>query len=281
MPSPVLCPCLMLLVMCGAVTGGEANSHGPATAGAAAQAWPAMAQACLGTWQLQADGESTYLTIDGTRAVVQNGGGELLAAFRVRADATGLVCLHHGTPTTVRLTAEAGGVALGEAGGERTLYMRCSAPPEAIGWSPYTLPEPAADPASRQATAKELISRFETEQRLLAEAMRASQGRMDAATMQTPAVRDAWKAVNAADEDNRTWLERTLRTQGWIGRKSHGGKAHEALLFIAVHTISHLRLAATIRQQFALERTRGEIDEMSLAMVSDRFDLVILKNAVA
>jgi hypothetical protein len=241
---------------------------------ALARAAAAETSATARTWQTGSGVGVSYLTIDDRRGCVQNGDGEGSMAFRLVRDDGRIACYRSGVATGAVLELGDSEVAVVDAAGRRQVFTPCSDPPEAVGWAPYELPAPDADPASRKAVAVELRRRFDTEQRLRREFMSATSNRLDAASMTNPQAKAAMERMSQADEDNRRWLEKTLRTSGWIGRKSHGDQAHEALVFIGLHTISHLRLGATIRANLAIELKRGDIGEMSFAGIADRFDLV-------
>lgn len=178
----------------------------------------------------------------------------------------------------MRVEARGDGVTVVDGDGKPVfadLFARCPEPPEAIGWKPYDLPETDADPDRRRAVAAELDRRFNLEQRLRGEVMALMGGRMDAATMEKPEVTKKWQEVEVADEDNRVWLSTTLRNSGWIGRKTHGDKAHRAVLLVMLHNVADLRLAATALAKMQAEADRGEIGEASIANLADRFALTM------
>lgn len=226
-------------------------------------------------WQRTVGGTVQYLTIQDGRVCLQMADGMGIAAMRLVPDEGGLACYVLGKPTGTRLKLEPTAVMLLGGGNDPAQFTPCPAPPEPIGWQPYELPPVQPDAAKRKAVAEELIKRFATEQDLRGKAMRASQGQMSQAAMAKPEVQQAWAGVNAADEDNFRWLLATLRSDGWIGRKSHGDKAHEALLLISLHNIQHLRFGSTVLAQMQAELKRGEIGEMSVANVGDRLSLML------
>lgn len=230
------------------------------------------------TWQTGSGTSAAYLTTDDKRACIQDANGRLAWAARLVPEKGELLCYKSGKAfhdwrvvQTNKDISIAGTIATGP----RLLYSPCPAPPESVGWQPYTLPATEADAARRKQVADELVRRFAKEQRLRGEEARLTKGRMDANTLQQPAVRKIWEEIHATDEDNRFWLERTLRKDGWIGRKTHGDQAHQALVFIALHNIDYLRLSATVLAQLRAEWHRKEIGEMSVANVADRFALVV------
>lgn len=227
------------------------------------------------TWQRTEGGTVSYLTIHDGRACLQQATGLGIAGMRLVADGDGQACYALGQPSGTRLRQDATGVTLHGTKGEPTRFTPCPAPPEPVGWQPYELPAVQADAAKRKAVADELVKRFAKEQDLRSKAMRASQGQMSQAAMAKPEVQAAWAEIQAADEDNFRWLLATLRSDGWIGRKTHGDKAHEALLLISLHNIQHLRFGATVLAQMQAELKRGEIGEMSVANVGDRLSLML------
>lgn len=226
-----------------------------------------------GTYQSAGTDPTIYLTLDDRLGVLQTADGQAVGFFRLVREDGGIRLYRFGNPFGTSLVVDPGGVAL-LAQGERQIYAPCPTPPEPIGWQPYELPATEADPAKRKAVAKELQRRFDTEQRLRHEAIKLSGGQMDQATLQKPEVAKKWQEVNAADEDNKRWLLTTLRGHGWIGRKSHGAQAHQAILLIALHNVNHLRLGATVLAQMRAELERKEVDEMAVANIADRFALV-------
>ena len=229
-------------------------------------------------WQTGSGTSAAYLTTDGKRACIQDANGRLAWAARLVPEKGDLLCYQTGQPFhDWRIVQTNGDIAIaGTTGtGQRLLYNPCPTPPESVGWQPYALPATEADAAKRKQVADELVRRFAKEQRLRGEEARLTKGRMDADTLQQPAVRKIWEEIHATDEDNRLWLERTLRKDGWIGRKTHGDQAHQALVFIAMHNIEYLRLSATILAQLRAEWQREEIREMSVGNLADRFALVV------
>jgi hypothetical protein len=227
------------------------------------------------TWQHTEKGEIQYLTIQDGRACLQLADGFSIGSMRLLPDGNGVASYLLGKPTGVRIEQAPSSVTLQSATGVRTVFSPCATPPETIGWLPYVLPPTQADAAKRKLVADELVKRFAKEQELRGTAMRLSQGRMSQEAMAKPEVKKAWAEISATDEDNRLWLERTLRSDGWIGRKSHGDKAHEALLLISLHNVQHLRFSATILEQMRAEQKRGEIAEMSVANIADRVALIL------
>ena len=227
------------------------------------------------TWQHAEGGTVGYLTIQDGRVCMQQADGLGRGGMRLVPEGDIQVCYILGKPNGNRLQQEATRVTLIGPAGERTVFAACSAPPEPIGWQPYELPAVQADAAKRKAVADELVKRFAKEQALRSKAMRASQGQMSQAAMAKPEVQQARAEINAADEDNFRWLLATLRSDGWIGRTTHGDQAHEALLLISLHNIQHLRFGATVLAQMQAEAKRGEIGEMSVANVSDRLSLML------
>jgi hypothetical protein len=227
------------------------------------------------TWHRAEGGTTGYLTIQDGRVCMQQADGTGVVAMRLVPEGKVVQCYIQGRASGTTLQQDAAGVTLVAKGGERTVFTPCPAPPEAIGWQPYELPAVQPDAAKRKQVADELVKRFATEQDLRGKAIRASQGQMNQAAMAKPEVQQAWAAVNAADEDNFRWLLATLRSDGWIGRKTHGDKAHEALLLISLHNIQHLRFGATVLMQMQAELKRGEIGEMSVANVGDRLSLML------
>lgn len=230
----------------------------------------AAADPAPGTYLSQ---DGIHLTLDDRRAVLQTAEGQAVAAFRLVREGGEVRLYQFGTAVGSRLVADPGGVVL-ERQGERHAFASCPTPPEPTGWQPYELPPTEADAGKRKVVAKELQRRFQLEQRLRHEAIKLSGGQMDQATMQKPEVARKWQEVNAADEDNKRWLLATLRSHGWIGRKSHGPQAHQAILLIALHNVNHLRLGATVLAQMRAEQQRKELDEMAVANIADRFALV-------
>ena len=227
------------------------------------------------TWQFQTGAQTQYLTIRDGTACIQSAEGTPYWSARLVSDAGGVVAYRMGQPMDQQLAVTASEVTLTDKGGSKLVFTPCAAPPEPIGWQPYDLPPTVADPAKRKQIADELVKRFNSEQQLRREALQISHGQMDQATMAKPEVQAKWKQVNATDEDNRKWLEATLRHDGWIGRKTHGDKATEALLLIGLHNITYLRLGATLQAQFLAEWKRGEVNEMPYANITDRFALML------
>jgi hypothetical protein len=158
---------------------------------------------------------------------------------------------------------------------ERFDFTPVASPPATIGWQPYELPAEAAEPATRKSITRELLKRFQRRQALRASVIKLIGDRTEAQTADDPAIAAAQRAVMAADADNRIWLLDALRTHGWIGRASHGDKAHEALLGLTVYSSRDLRLAATVLAQLRKEFARNEITEASVAMVADRLAMVM------
>ncbi len=238
----------------------------------------AAADPAPGLYQSAGEGQTLYLTLDDRRVVLQTADGQALFGCRVVREGGGLNLYRFGKPMGMRVVVKAGGVALEEEGGKAefgSLYVPCPTPPEPIGWQPYDLPATEADPAKRKEVAKELQRRFDLEQKLRLEAIKLSGGQMDAATMEKPEVAAKWQEINRVDEDNKVWLKKTLFASGWIGSKSHGGQAHQAMLLVMLHNINHLRLAATGLAQMQAEVKRREIGEMSVANLADRFALIM------
>lgn len=227
------------------------------------------------TYQVSEDGVTTYLTMDEKRFCVQGADGQVLVQARLVVEDGKTRCYHLGKPTGAEIRREDGGLVMVMADGAKQVLAACPMPPEPIGWQPYTLPAANGDATMRKQVAAEIRRRFDTEQRLRREALALAGGRLDAATLAKPEVAAAFAQVNSADADNWAWLERTLRRDGWIGRKSHGGPAHEALVLIALHNIQHLRMAATILAGLRDEWQRGEIQEMAVANVADRLALFL------
>jgi hypothetical protein len=225
--------------------------------------------------------EPLYLTLDAQRVVLQNAAGQALFGCRVVREDGRLNLYRFGKPLGMRVAARAGGIALEGEDGETMfgdasgVMVPCATPPEAIGWQPYGLPETDADPARRNQVAKELQRRFDLEQKLRHEAIKLSGGQMDAATMEKPEVAAKWAEINRVDEDNKVWLKQTLLSSGWIGSKSHGAQAHQAMLLVMLHNINHLRLAATALAEMQAETKRREIGEGSVANLADRFALIM------
>ena len=238
----------------------------------------AAADPAPGLYQSAGEGQTLYLTLDDRRVVLQTADGQALFGCRVVREGGGLNLYRFGKPMGMRVVVKAGGVALEGEGGKAefgSLYVPCPTPPEPIGWQPYDLPATEADPAKRKEVAKELQRRFDLEQKLRSEAIKLSGGQMDAATMEKPEVAAKWQEINRVDEDNKIWLKKNLFASGWIGSKSHGGQAHQAMLLIMLHNINHLRLAATGLAQMQAELKRREIGEMSVANLADRFALIM------
>jgi hypothetical protein len=238
----------------------------------------AAADPAPGTYQSAGEAQPLYLTLDDRRVVLQQADGKALFGCRVVRQGGGLALYRLGKPTGMRVVVKAGGVALegeGEDAEWGNVFTPCAAPPEPIGWQPYELPAPTADSAKRKAVAEQLQHRFDLEQRLRREASKLSGGQMDADTLNKPEVAKKWQEVNAADADNKRWLLETLRSHGWIGRKSHGAQAHQAMQLVLVHNINHLRLAATGLAQLQAEVERQEIGEMDVGLLADRFALII------
>lgn len=233
----------------------------------------AAADPASGTYQSVGDGQTLYLTLDESRVVVQGADGQVAGAFRLVREDGEIRLYQFGKPSGSRVLVEADGLAL-QAKAQRQVFAPCAVPPETVGSQPYELPPTEPDAGKRKEVAKELQRRFELEQRLRREAIESSGGRMDMTTMQKPEVAKAWQAVNAADQDNLRWLLATLRSHGWIGRKSHGAQAHQAILLIALHNVGHLRLGSTVLAQMRAELERKEVDEMSVANIADRLALV-------
>jgi len=270
--------CLVFAVLCGGPSLVAVASEG--TSPAPGRSDPAAAVPA-GIYRSDKEGSDSgrlYLILDERRAVLQNEHGKALAAYRVVREADGPVLFRVGKPTAMRVVARGDGVTVVDGDGKPVfadLFAPCPEPPEAIGWQPYDLPETDADPDRRRAVAAELDRRFNLEQRLRGEAIALMGGRMDEATMAKPEVTKKWQEVEAADEDNRTWLSKTLRNSGWIGRKSHGDKAHQAVLLVMLHNVADLRLVATALAKMQAEADRGEIGEASVANLADRFALTM------
>jgi hypothetical protein len=232
----------------------------------------------LGIYQSAGKDQVLYLTLNDQRVVLQTADGQAVFGCRVVREGGAFILYRFGKPMGMRVVVKAGGVALeGENGDAEfgSLYVPCRTPPEPIGWKPYDLPATETDAAKRKEVAKELQRRFDLEQKLRHEAIKLSGGQMDAATMEKPEVAAKWQEINRVDEDNKAWLKKTMLSSGWIGSKSHGGQAHQAMLLVMLHNINHLRLAATGLAQMQAEVSRREIGEMSVANLADRFALIL------
>ncbi len=270
--------CLVFVVLCGMPTLAAVAAEGTSPAPGRSDPAAAVAPGIYRSDKAGSDSGRLYLILDERRAVLQNEQGQALVAYRVVREADGQVLFRVGKPTAMRVVARGDGVTVVDGDGKPVfadLFALCPEPPEAIGWQPYDLPETDADPDRRRAVAAELDRRFNLEQRLRGEAIALMGGRMDAATMDKPEVTKKWQEVEAADEDNRAWLSTTLRNSGWIGRKTHGDKAHQAVLLVMLHNVADLRLAATALAKMQAEADRGEIGEASIANLADRFALTM------
>jgi hypothetical protein len=235
----------------------------------------ALAAAEATSWQHQEGTEIQYLTIADGTACIQTADGSGVWAVRLVSEAGKVVCYRMGKPAGQQLVQTPTEVTVVDHEHPGIVFTPCPTPPESIGWQPYALPPTVADPAKRKQIADELVKRFATEQELRHDAIQQAHGQMDQQTMQQPEVQAKWQLVNRTDEDNRLWVETTLRRDGWIGRKTHGDKATEALLLIGLHNVSHLRLAATLQAQWQAEWKRGELNEMAFANISDRLALML------
>jgi hypothetical protein len=268
--------CLVLAVLCGVPSFATVAAEGPSPAPA-----ESAADVPPGIYRADAKGPDSgrlYLILDERRAVLQNENGQVLIACRMVREPDGLILFRVGKPTDMRVVARGDGVTVVGKEGQPAfadVFTHCPEPPEAIGLQPYELPETDADPDRRRAVAAELARRFDLEQRLRGEALAVMGGRMDEATLQKPEVMKKWHEVEVVDEDNRAWLSKTLRTSGWIGRKTHGDKAHQAVLLVMLHNVADLRLAATALAKMQAEADRGEIGEASVANLADRFALTM------
>lgn len=229
------------------------------------------------TWQRTDEGVISYLTIQGDHICLQQADGTSISALRLVLDPAGdgQACYLLGKPNGYHLKQEAATVTLIDAAGKRTLFTPCPTPPATIGWQPYVIPATPIDAAKRKVVTDEIVRRFAKEQELRRTQMRLSQGDLSQQALAKPEIKKVWEEISVVDEDNFAWLQRTLLSDGWIGRKSHGDQAHTALLLISLHNIQHLRFAATILAQLRAEQQRGEINEMPVANVSDRFALIL------
>ena len=267
---------LVLAVLCAAPSFATVAAEDPSPAPA-----ESVADVTPGIYRSAAkdpDSGRLYLILDERRALLQNENGQVLIACRMVREPDGLILFRVGRPTGMRVVARGGGVTVVGKDGQPAfadVFTHCPEPPEAIGLQPYELPEPDADPDRRRAVAAELSRRFDLEQRLRGEAIAVMGGRMDEATLQKPEVMKKWQEIEVVDEDNRAWLSKTLRTSGWIGRKTHGDKAHQAVLLVMLHNVADLRLAATALAKMRAEADRGEISEAAVANLADRFALTV------
>jgi hypothetical protein len=266
-PVPWLCM-ITLVPCCDRVAGADATAAS-ATASGAATATATSAMPAPGTYEK----DGAYLTIDRERAVIQQADGTG-SGFRLVRDPGRINLYRNGSPSGISLETSADGVSMSD-GTTRQLYKPCPAPPDVIGWAPFALPAGITDPVACKTVADELQRRFDLEQRLRKDAIAASGGRLDAATLARPDLSGKWQQIIATDTDNEQWLLATLRKDGWIDAKHYGNQAHVALLLILLHNIQYLRLGATAQEQMRAEFQRHEIDEMSLAGICDRFALVI------
>lgn len=270
--------CLVFAVLCGVPSFATVAAEDPSFAPARSDPAAAVAPGIYRSDKEGPDSGRLYLILDERRAVLQNEHGQVLIACRMVPEPDGLILFRVGKPTAMRVVARGDGVTVVDGDGKPAfadLFAPCPEPPEAIGWQPYDLPETDADPDRRRAVAAELGRRFDLEQRLRGEAVALMGGRMDEATMEKPEVMKKWQEVEAADEDNRAWLSKTLRDSGWIGCKTHGDKAHQAVLLIMLHNVADLRLAATALAKMQAEADRREIGEASVANLADRFALTM------
>ena len=270
--------CLVFVVLCGMPTLAAVAAEGTSPAPGRSDPAAAVAPGIYRSDKAGPDSGRLYLILDERRAVLQNEHGKALVAYRMAREPDGLILFRVGKPTAMRVVVRGDGVTVVDGDGKPVfadLFALCPEPPEAIGWQPYDLPETDGDPDRRRAVAAELERRFGLEQRLRGEAIALMGGRMDEATMEKPEVTKKWQEVGAADEDNRAWLSTTLRDSGWIGRKTHGDKAHQAVLLVMLHNVADLRLAATALANMQAEAKRGEIGEASVANLADRFALTM------
>jgi hypothetical protein len=211
-----------------------------------------------------------------TRAVMMDATGSILVGFRVGNDGQGGHWLIRGGATAGRLVKTAGGFSLSQDGLKDAIRFTPREPaPAPVGLESYPVSATRPGSGAVRAIAEEAQRRFRRDQEVRARFMSLAGASLSRESLAKPEVAQALATMKEVDADNGAWFERTIRTHGWIGQRSHGHKAYEAAVLMALHTAPSLRLGLTVQAVMRTAVAEGEAQERDLAALSDRIALLL------
>ena len=226
----------------------------------------------VGLWQIQ-DAAPAHLRFSADGRFVQGTPERIAAVNPVTRQADRIEISGYGDTTVFTLRqVGADHIELVPSSGATLKLVRAADAPDVLNPGPYAAPAAAPDAAAWKAFAKAIGQRFRRDQDTRRAFEKASGGKMDAATLQQPAVAKALADMQAIDTDNSRWFSAQVQALGWPTRAAAGADAAHKALFLALHS-DDLRVLASAAAGLASVRNAGGGREREYGMVADRLRL--------